>query len=252
MRKDDGVETAAIRTDGNRSLRSVVIAALSASLLMLVCDLAYRALADGSAAPGTAKPITPEALNGFPLQMGSWIGVDVPLDPAIVTRTDTDAHINRNYSRAGGTENLGLYVAGGVKVRDLAPHRPEVCYTGNGWTLERRRPLEYPLSDGKTLLCWLFTFSRGSLEAQEMVVLYYYIVDGRFCRDVAELRFNFWRIGYVGQVQVAAPVTRSLTADSAGKLVCEFAVDSAPLIAGLFERAASDPNSPFLTTGKAE
>jgi hypothetical protein len=239
----NGVVTAAIRTDGNRSLRPVTIAALSAGLLMLVCDLSYRALANRLAAPVTTRAIPQETLSGLPLQMGDWVGQDVPLDPAIVIRTDTDARVNRNYSRAGGQESVAFYVAAGVKVRDLAPHRPEVCYTGNGWTLTKRTPLEYPLKDGKTLTCWLFTFSRGSLNAQEIAVLYYYIVDGRYCRDVAELRFNFWRIGYVAQVQVAASVTGSLTADLAAELVSGFAVDSSPMVAGLFEHVGSDPNS---------
>ncbi len=232
--------TRGIGGGASRNLRPVIIAALAAGFLMLGSNLTYRALAARLAAPASARPIAPEVLSGFPLQIGDWVGQDVPLDPAIVVRTDTDAHVNRGYSRAGGLESVGLYVACGVKVRDLAPHRPEVCYTGNGWTLAGRRLLECPSKDGPPLTCRLFTFSRGTLGAEKIVVLYYYIVDGRTCHDVSVLRFNFWRIGYVAQVQIAALVTEAMTTESATALVSDFVVEAAPRIAGLFERIADD------------
>jgi len=180
-----------------------------------------------------ADTLAPDLLEQFPLAIGKWIGRAVPLDPNIVARTDTDAHINRAYVHEDSLNSLWLYAACGVKVRDLAPHRPEVCYTGSGWTLVTRQSVELPLEDGRELKCKLFKFSRGTISAQEVLVLYYYIVDGRFCSDVSELRFNFWRIGQVAQIQIGTTISQDLTAETASKMLCDFATVSAPQLADL-------------------
>lgn len=221
--------------------QSVIVAATAASFLMLVFGIGYRVLAARLAAPVNTAPIDPAVVEQFPMQIGGWTGREVPLDEAIVRATDTDAHLNRRYSRHSGMESVLLYVACGVKARDLMPHRPEVCYTGSGWTLMDRRSVNLPLSDGIELPCNLMQFARGALNTEKVMVLYYYIVDGKYSRDVSLLRSKAWRgsgtVGYVAQVQVVVPITAMLTADSAQRTVSDFAGESASLIARLFEGA---------------
>ena len=139
-----------------------IAAAVAASCLMLVFGLTYRVVAARLEAPIDTTPISPEALAQFPLQIGDWTGKDVPMDEAIVRATDTDAHLNRRYTRHGGLEAVSFYIASGVKARDLMPHRPEVCYTGAGWTLANRRSVELSLSDSTKLPCNIMQFSRGA------------------------------------------------------------------------------------------
>ncbi len=231
----------------NPNQRPVIVAVVVAGFLMLVSTAAYRVLAARLAAPVNASPIPPAALERFPLQIGGWLGQEVPLDEAIVRATDTDAHINRRYSRHNGSESILLYVACGVKARDLMPHRPEVCYTGAGWTLIDKRSMELPLSDGMKLPCSAFQFSRGTLNTKKTVLLNYYIVDGQYCRDVSLLRSKAWRgsgtVRYVAQVQIVASTTVNLNADSAARLVCDFAAESASSISRLFESAEEDLHS---------
>ena len=161
------------------------------------------------------------------------------MDEAIVRATDTDAHLNRRYTRRGGLEAVSFYIASGVKARDLMPHRPEVCYTGAGWTLTDRRSVELPLSDSTKLPCNIMQFSRGALNMQKVVVLDYYLVDGQYCADVSLLRSKAWRgqgsVRYVAQIQIVTPVTEALNAQAASKLVSDFAVESAVLTASLFD-----------------
>jgi hypothetical protein len=175
------------------------------------------------------------------------LGQEVPLDEAIVRATDTDAHINRRYSRHNGSESILLYVACGVKARDLMPHRPEVCYTGAGWTLIDKRSMELPLSDGMELPCMALQFSRGTLNTKKTILLNYYIVDGQYCRDVSLLRFKAWRgsgtVRYVAQIQIVASTTANLNAASAERIVCAFAAESASLISELFESPEEDLHS---------
>jgi len=231
----------------NQNPRPVMIAAITASFLMLILGLGYRVLAARLSAPLNTTPISQDALKLLPLQISDWTGREVPLDEAIVRATDTDAHVNRSYSRNNSLEFVSLYIATGVKARDLMPHRPEVCYTGAGWTLIDKDSLELPLSDGTELSCNIMQFSRGTLTTKKVVVLDYYIVDGQYSSDVSLLRSKAWRgsgtVRYVAQVQIVTPISPNQTADSATKTVSTFAVESASLIAQLFENAEEDQQS---------
>ncbi len=232
---------------GEQGLRSILAAVLVASFLILVHGVAHHALAARLAAPGAATPIALEVLAKLPLEIGAWTGRDVPLDEDIVRRTDTDAHLNRQYARGRGLEPVSLYVACGVKTRDLMPHRPEVCYVGAGWTRIARRSLELSLNDGTTVPCNVIYFARGAFNTSKIVVLDYYIVDGQYCRDVSLLRSKAWRgsslVGYATQVQIMASVTETSNVQSTTQSISDFAVDSAPLIFHLFEPIAKSQNA---------
>ncbi len=214
------------------------LAAIAASVLMLLCSWAYRVMAAQLGTPLPVTPIAREALDTLPLQIGAWTGQDVPLDQEIVRRTDTDAHLNRRYSR-GGLETVSLYVGSGVRTRDLIPHRPEVCYILAGWTRTGHRPQEVALRDNTRLPCTLFEFSRGVLNRTRLTVLHYYLVDGQYCRDLSEWRYRYWQVGSVTQVQIVI-ASENLTTEAAAKVVSGFAVDSAPRIRELLDRAEND------------
>jgi len=216
-------------------------AVIAASVFMLGTGIGYRVLAAHLDAPVGANSIPASAVERFPLEIGVWKGEELPIDPNLVVATDTDAHISRQYSRGNGLEAVSLWVACGVRTRDLMPHRPEVCYTGNGWTLQGRRTIDLPISDGRVLPCNLIRFSRGALNTEGVVVLYYYVVDGQYCRDVAEWRYRLKGIGYVAQVQVVAPISAGLKADAAERLVSAFAADSAMPITALFADIRETP-----------
>ena len=231
----------------NPNNKSVIAAAIVAGFLMLFSSAAYRVLAARLAAPVNTISLPPTALERLPLQIGDWTGQEAPLDEAVVRAMDTDAHLSRIYSRYNASDNVSLYIAYGVRARDLMTHRPEVCYTGAGWTLIERHSADLPLSDGMDLQCSVFQFSRGALNTNKIVVLDYYIVDGQYCRDVSLLRSKAWRgssiVRYVAQIQIFASITTNLTADSAEKIVSTFAVESASSISELFKHSEGSRNS---------
>ena len=231
-------------TKSNR--RPVLVAAAVAAVLMLVFGLGYRAVGAKMDAPVNATPVSQESLDRLPLEIGGWIGQNTPMDANIVEATDTDAHVSRQYVSGTGLGAVSLWIASGVRARDLMPHRPEVCYTGSGYTLMRNEVLDLPLVEGGVLPCNAMQFSRGMLNSNRVLVLYYYLIDGRYCRDVSEWRYKLiWtRIGYVAQVQVVAPISETVPPDVAVRSAGAFAVASAPLIAALFQstEAASDSN----------
>ncbi len=229
-------------TENNKhDRRGGIVAAAAASVLMLIFGWRYRVLAARLEAPVDTTPVSQETLDRLPMQIGEWTGQGVPLDKSVVRATDTDAHLSRRYLGRGAAENIWLYVACGVKARDLEPHRPDVCYTGAGWTFIDRRTVELPLEDGTTLPGNFMRFSRGLLSKEKVAVLYYYIVDGEYCGNVSLLRSKAWRgsgtVGYVAQVQVVTSILSDLNADLATEIVLQFAAESALPVARLFERA---------------
>lgn len=213
---------------GNLLYHKPAGAAAIAGVLMLLFGWGYRTLAIQIGARPSTIPVAPEALQGIPLWIAGWVGEDVPLDEAVARRTGTDACINRRYSR--GPQSVSLYVGFGTRMRALMPHRPEGCYIGAGWTRTGRSFRELPLGAGAVLPCAVVEFSRGALNTTRIVVVHYYIVDGRYCQTDSEWRYRYWRLGYVAQVQIVASVTGALSVDEAAKIACGFAVDSAPSI----------------------
>lgn len=227
--------------------KSVYIAAIVAGVVVLVYGFGYRLLAARLDGPVNTTPVSQETMDRLPMEIGAWVGQDTPMDERIIRATDTDAHVSRRYSRQGSFESISLWIASGVRARDLMPHRPEVCYTGAGWTLTRRRVMELPLPGDAVLPCNVMQFSRGMLNTESVMVLYYYLVDGQYSADVSLLRSKAWRggspVGYVAQVQVIAPVSTGMTVDTVIKTLSDFATESGPAIVQLFDRHESAPIS---------
>ena len=223
-------------TSGTPSLAAVIITAV----LLLALGGAGHRMASARLADLAGTIFLPRGtLNKLAQHIGDWHGQDVPLDARIVEATDTDDLINRTYARSSGSNAVALFIAYGVRMRDLMPHRPEVCYPGSGWTLDQSRRLELRLSDDSLLPCQIHTFSKSGLDSRQVTVLNYYIVDGRSCADVSLLRSKSWKFGsdfrYAAQVQIA---TRGSPIGDAGQeSVRAFAADSARQIRDLLEEA---------------
>lgn len=228
--------------------RSVTIAVVAAVVLMGASGVGYRVFARYLARPTDSTPLPPGTLARLPRHIGQWVGKDVPLEEALIAATDTDAIVNRVYSRTAGGEVVALFIGYGVQARDLMPHRPEVCYPGAGWTLNDNDLVQLALRDGTTLDCRIYRFSRGALSSQDMTVLNYYIVDGQYCPDVSLLRSRAWRgskgIRYMAQVQIACSDSPLRGASGAVESVRSFAAEAAQAIRCLFTAtAASSPTT---------
>lgn len=218
--------------------KSVFLAAITASLIVMAFGLTYHTLAAKLAAPVTNIHIVPEALDQLPMEIAGWIGEDLPMDKEIVRATGTDTYINRYYSRKNGLESVSLFIGCSVSIFEQAIHRPEICYTRNGWELINRRSAELSLNNGVKIPNSIFRFSHGVLKRKEAVVLHYYVVDGQYYEEIFPWQVKLWRLNgtadYIARVMIVAYVKTS-TVKAAEKLVSSFAVDSANSIAELFE-----------------
>jgi EpsI family protein len=214
-------------------------------LLLTLTGASYRAAAHWFARSSDSAPLPPGTLARLPLDLEDWRGSEVSLDDSIVRRTDTDDHVNRTYVHRNGLELVSLFIAYGVKLRDLAPHRPEVCYPEAGWTLENSRTVEIPLENGSSLSCQVHRFHRGGLEQKRITVLNYYVVDGQYCPDVSLLRSKVWKRTnnqeYAAQVQIVA--SDSIAPGNSEDSVRRFAVACAQPIRSLFP-SGDPPGTP--------
>jgi hypothetical protein len=225
--------------ENNIKDRQLIASLITAGFLLFAFDFIYNATAEWLNAPVTASPISQELVDGLPIQIGSWIGQDVPIDENIIRFTGTDAYISRRYSRNQGLENILLYIPCGTNARALAAHRPEVCYPSAGKMLMNRTSAEFTLKDGTVLPYTIFIFSSGGLNIDKVFVLNYFIIDDKYCGDYSLLESKAWRgsdtVVYIAQVQITASITGSMTTDSMTKIISDFAIDSAIPIANLFK-----------------
>jgi EpsI family protein len=177
--------------------------------VLIASGATYRSLAGHYARRTGGITLDRGTLGKLPLEVGEWLGQDVPLEDAIIQATDTDDHVNRKYVEGRGGRQVSFWLAYGIQLRDLQPHRPEVCYPGAGWTLDEINEVSLQLEAGGKLPCRILSFHRGGLQSDIVVVLNYYIIDGTYCPDVSLLRSKQWRLGqggarYAAQVQIAS------------------------------------------------
>ncbi len=219
-------------------------------VLLMLSGVGYRMAAARYERAFSSVPIPAGTLARLPLRIDEWEGCDIPLDERVIKATDTDDHLNRTYSRPGEGQ-VSLFIGYGVHLRDLMPHRPEVCYRGAGWTLDGTRENErVKLSDGNPLACQIHHFRRGGLGTDQISVLNYYLVDGEYCSDVSLLRSRARRINrngtYAAQVQISCAVDGTggnMPLMKADELVKDFAAASADQIEKLLEDAVQRANS---------
>ena len=209
-------------------------------VLLVVSGIGYRVTAGWFDRAVVGAPLPVGSLGAVPLQVGDWFGEDVPMDDAIIKRTDTDDHINRIYRRRETREGVSVFAGCGVKLRDLMPHRPTVCYIGGGWTLDQSKTVQLDAAGVGTLPCVIYTFYRSGLDSARIAVLNYYIVDGQYSEDVSLLRSKARSFGigatYMAQIQIAA---RGGQAGSGGEdAVLSFAKDSAAAFRKALETAS--------------
>lgn len=212
------------------STKAVVVAAI----VLIVSGLAFRSLAD-RLNRSAGEPTLPQGtLERIPLRIGEWVGRDVPLDDRVRAATDSDDLVNRRYTLQGGSHNIGFYVSYGVRARDLQPHRPDVCYPGNGWTSKGIEFVELPMPNGESLGCRLLKFGRGGFDERTIVVANYYIVDDEFFPDVSFVRSQAWRgesaVGYTAQVQVVCSTSAFRNESAARAAVEQFVAESAEIV----------------------
>jgi EpsI family protein len=228
--------------DPKQSRSGLWKATVAAIALFLLAGAIYRSVTNRFERAGDQAPLPAGTLAAVPMQIDVWTGADVALDADVVRATDTDDLLNRRYQRIAGGDRVGFYVAYGGRLRELAPHRPEVCYPEAGWSVESVSGVDLSLADGRSLPCQIHHFNRGGLGSRQIVVLSFYLIDGRFARDISQVRSLAWRFdasaAHMAHMQVVSDVQGS--SDRAESTVREFAPLAARQVDDVLTRAIAE------------
>lgn len=197
-----------------------LIASASAAVLLAVAGAVFHVM-EGPGQTENAGPA--REISNFPNDLGTWTGRPLRVDDRIIAATDTDAYLSRVYrSNINGAE-VGVFLGCGVRVHDLVPHRPTVCYPGAGWTLQSERTSTLRTGANRECEYRIYRFERAGLDNRTITVLNYYIIDGNFYPDVEYLRSHGWERGYIGYVAQVQITSAESSAAEAEAVVSEFA-----------------------------
>jgi hypothetical protein len=184
-------------------------------MVVLLCVGAGQRWLRRSLDTAAAKPITLDRpLSTLPLRIGSWEGVEIPLDARVEERAANDDYVNRRYVDAESNRFVDFFLAYTASPVTMLGHRPDVCYPAVGWRLVETKQDAFTRSDGSTQKCLIHEFTRGAAQNQGLVVLNYYVLQGKYTTEWTDFWGPSWRGQnlsgdprfYVAQVQIVSSV----------------------------------------------
>ena len=130
-----------------------------------------------------------QSLAGFPDAIGSWTGVETPLDAETLQVLGLTDYANREYLSSSELQvqlYIGYYAS--QRTGDTI-HSPKNCLPGAGWDPIRADYATVPLADGQTIKVNEYVIAQG-LDRQ--LVFYWYQSRGRVV--ASEYWGKFWMI----------------------------------------------------------
>ncbi len=168
-----------------------------------------------------------------PMQMGDWVGTDIPVPAAAVSLLKPNVLISRRFVniRTGWVANVLLVQC--RDTRDMVGHYPPVCYPGQGWTVSSEKNRNYHVNKMLIPAKLYKLVKSGPSHADRMIVGNFMIVpDGRLVRDMTglyeHLATKSRRPFGAAQMQVVIP--GSLAASSRHEVFRELVQEHMPLI----------------------
>jgi len=216
----------------------------AAAVLTLAAGIGYRNTAAAIHAELAETIRLPRPLTCLSQQIGDWDCEDLPVREGVQKVAMNDDFVNRRYRQRHTGEAANLYIAYTARPRTMLRHRPTGCYPSAGWAHVGTRVV--PLGVG-TSVPWpvlIHEFLKpGALTEARVIVLNYYVLNGRVTVDEQSFWSLRWRdpnpkrdpTRYVAQVQVMAPAGEAV--ENAERVVKEFAAASAEAILQLLPQA---------------
>ena len=97
----------------------------------------------------------------IPVEIGDWVGEDVEIRDDTIQVLNAQSFISRIYRDPTG-HAISMHVANWTNPNTIsaAPHHPEICFAGAGWSLLDRRTTEFPTARGNVPI-ELILFQKG-------------------------------------------------------------------------------------------
>ena len=198
-------------------------------VVMGICGFAYKTVENHLQKSAVLPIVLPTPLRLFPLVIGGWTGKDVSWDESTIQAARNDDYCNRLYTNNGREHWVNFYIAYSGSPRTMLGHRPDACYVGAGWVHGSTVKSDFISRSGRRIPCLIHRFYTPEPRREEIVVLNYYVVNGRPSNDENTFSGLAWRTPningniarYVAQVQINSVVESAVLA---------FAGDSADIL----------------------
>jgi EpsI family protein len=170
-------------------------------------------------------------IHSFPALIGSWQAEELKISEAEYELLETRNAFVRRYSKGKDDHFVDLYIVYSENNRKVS-HPPEICYTGNGFSVVEREPAELFAASGKKV-----DVNRLHLEKGDVTQLSYYFfkVGGSFTPSYwYQQTLIAWKT-LIGQPSNSAMIRFSTYVvpgqfEAAEQRVAEFARGAIPLI----------------------
>ncbi len=229
---------------------------LLACVLLVASGVAYKVLA-GRLDRLDSFINMPVPLKNIPGKIGDWLGRDVELSESVLKVAGNDDYLNRLYVNESSDQWANVYVAYSADPRTMLGHRPQECYRSSGWQHDGTDHIKITSLSGREMPCLLHRFHRASNEAEEIVVLNFYVLNGKITDDEGTFSGMGWRLPnisgkiarYVAQVQVSSVLENSVRAAASefADLVMDYLPDEEGVV-----RAAAVPVVEKRSSGEEE
>jgi EpsI family protein len=215
-------------------------------VLLLSAGGAHRWLSGILRRTPSTRVVLEPPLSSLPLVVGSWEGIDISIDDRVLDVAGADDYVNRRYVDRGSGQVVNLYVAYTSRPAKMLGHRPDVCYPANGWTHTTTEEDRVLLPDGQLLACLIHYFHRGEGESEGLVVLNYYMLEGKRTTQWSDFWGPQWRLPnlsrnpsyYVAQVQISSSVAPASLFERGEATVKNFAREVADEVDSLLPTTA--------------
>jgi exosortase D (VPLPA-CTERM-specific) len=130
-----------------------------------------------------------QRFDSFPMELGSRHGQFVDIDPEMVKATQSDAHLNVDFSQPG-QPSINLWIAYYKTQKEAGGfvHSPKLCLTGGGWTelntgitqIAKGKNVNYMIIEqmGNRTVVYYWYLQRGRWFTNEYLNKLYMVLDG--------------------------------------------------------------------------
>lgn len=197
------------------------LAVIVAVLLLVGAGAAHRLAAARLQGDSVGPVRLPLPLKDFPEHVGGWTGRDLEIratTKAYMEKNFADDFLSRRYVNAAQGLWADLYVVYcSSSPAGILGHKPQRCYPGNGWIHDRTQTSRFTSGAGRPIECLIHRFHKPAPSYQEIVVLNYYVLNGKITLSEDEFSGPLGRrpnisgdpARYVAQVQVSSILEHS-------------------------------------------
>jgi hypothetical protein len=173
------------------------------------------------------------AAAALPLNVGDWIGRDVPLDPGAMRMLKPNVTISRLYSNPVTGQSVNFLLVHCRDARSMLGHYPPACYPNTGWEQRSASPCE-ALMGGIRIPQMQYEFRRPNAGRTEEQIVYDMMIlpDGHIVRDMDGLRASAksYRRQFFGAAQLQLVFTPDTPEEERQEIIAQFMQASRRLI----------------------